>query len=247
MAHLYLVRHGQASFGADDYDRLSATGHEQSRLLGAWLGERGVRPVRVMTGSLRRHRETWDGMATGLAGAGVTAPDALVRPGLDEYDSEQLLAAYAQAHATALPGPVGVAGDPADPAVRRAHFRLLRSVLGDWAGGALDVGTHRTWEQFRSGAVAALLEAWQGPAGSTTDRAADRSGDIVVVSSGGPIASILVSLLQMPPAGFVALNLQAKNTGYTEFVGNGRQPNLAGFNGISHLDTPERRALITWS
>ncbi len=253
MTHLYLVRHGQASFGADDYDKLSEVGHQQSRWLGEYLAERGVRPGLVMTGSLRRHRETWEGMAAGLAAHGVTFPAALVRPGLDEYDSEQLLSAHAAAQAretaradpasavATVPGHVGIAGDPADPEVRRAHFRLLRTVLTQWAAGTLEVGAHRTWQQFRQGALAALLEAWQGPG------SADRDRDIVVVSSGGPIAAILVGLLDIPPAGFVALNLQARNTGYTEFLGNGRHPNLASFNGISHLDTPQRRSHITWS
>lgn len=302
MATLFLVRHGQASFGAHDYDLLSEIGHRQSRLLGEYLADRGVRPVRVMTGSLRRQRQTWEGMAEGLASRGIACPDAVIRPGLDEYEAERLLAALV---ATGQPravsgdgrisaGHVGVPGDPADPEVRRAHFRLLRQVLTEWAHGRLTVADHRTWEAFRDGAVAAMLEAWRGPtsaaaaapapAGAPPSPAApsaaasvagtapasdagtasaaapaapalapaaratsDRDEDIVVVSSGGPIASILVGLLAMPPAGFVGLNLMARNTGYTEFKGNGRQPNLSSFNGIAHLDTVERRELITYA
>lgn len=267
MATLFLVRHGQASFGAHDYDLLSEIGHRQSRLLGEYLADRGVRPVRVMTGSLRRQRQTWEGMAEGLASRGIACPDAVIRPGLDEYEAERLLAALV---ATGQPravsgdgrisaGHVGVPGDPADPEVRRAHFRLLRQVLTEWAHGRLTVADHRTWEAFRDGAVAALLEAWRGPtsaaapapAGAPPSPAArvtsDRDEDIVVVSSGGPIASILVGLLAMPPAGFVGLNLMARNTGYTEFKGNGRQPNLSSFNGIAHLDTVDRRELITYA
>lgn len=282
MATLFLVRHGQASFGAHDYDLLSEIGHRQSRLLGEYLADRGVRPVRVMTGSLRRQRQTWEGMAEGLASRGIACPDAVIRPGLDEYEAERLLAALV---ATGQPravsgdgrisaGHVGVPGDPADPEVRRAHFRLLRQVLTEWAHGRLSVTDHRTWEAFRDGAVAALLEAWRGPtsvpalagapptptarsaaasvagtppAAAPAPASSDRDEDIVVVSSGGPIASILVGLLAMPPAGFVGLNLMARNTGYTEFKGNGRQPNLSSFNGIAHLDTVERRELITYA
>ena len=51
----------------------------------------------------------------------------------------------------------------------------------------------------------------------------------------------------MAPAGFVTLNLQSRNTGCTEFQGNGRRPNLASFNGIAHLDTPQHRHLITFA
>ena len=58
MGLVLLVRHGQASFGADDYDVLSPTGWEQARTLGGWLTERGVAPTGVVHGSMRRHRET---------------------------------------------------------------------------------------------------------------------------------------------------------------------------------------------
>ena len=62
---LLLVRHGQASFGAADYDELSALGEEQSRLLGASLAARGVRPDVVLRGSMQRHRQTADGRGRG--------------------------------------------------------------------------------------------------------------------------------------------------------------------------------------
>ena len=58
MSLLLLVRHGQASWGAHDYDRLSSVGTQQSRVLGAALAARGVRPDLVLRGSMTRHRET---------------------------------------------------------------------------------------------------------------------------------------------------------------------------------------------
>ena len=58
MGAVYLVRHGQASFGKADYDALSETGFEQARVLGESLRARLPRPDALFTGSLRRHRET---------------------------------------------------------------------------------------------------------------------------------------------------------------------------------------------
>ena len=49
---LLLVRHGQASFGKSDYDRLSPGGHRQARLLGADLARRGLRPVANAVGAV---------------------------------------------------------------------------------------------------------------------------------------------------------------------------------------------------
>lgn len=64
MPLVYLIRHGQASFGAEDYDVLSATGHLQGKHVGTELRRRGVRPDQVWSGTLRRQRET--ALAAGL-------------------------------------------------------------------------------------------------------------------------------------------------------------------------------------
>ena len=58
MRHIYLIRHGQASFDADDYDQLSPLGEEQSRLLGDWFRQSGQTLNQVVMGSNRRHRQT---------------------------------------------------------------------------------------------------------------------------------------------------------------------------------------------
>ena len=83
MGTLYLVRHGQASFGADDYDVLSPRGHEQAVRLGEYWRGRGMAFDAVMTGTLRRHTETLLGIAQGLQ----TMPEVTRWPGLNEYDS----------------------------------------------------------------------------------------------------------------------------------------------------------------
>ena len=83
MAELILVRHGQASFGADDYDKLSDLGWRQSRWLGEYLAARGTRFDRVIRGSLRRHTETLDGIGEGMGKPLDGREDAR----LNEYDS----------------------------------------------------------------------------------------------------------------------------------------------------------------
>jgi len=119
---LYLVRHGQASFGAADYDQLSPLGQRQSRRLGAWFRDRGVHFDAVLTGTLRRHLQTLAGIEEGLQ----VHHEALALPGLNEYDSEAVVRAI---HA----GPVAKAETPEQV---RQHFRLLRQGLAQWMAGA---------------------------------------------------------------------------------------------------------------
>ena len=88
MGTLYLVRHGQASFGADDYDNLSTLGHQQSQRLGDYFRERGLQFEAVLMGSLKRHRQTFEGIHQGL---GLPPLEPLVWPGLNEYDSHAVI------------------------------------------------------------------------------------------------------------------------------------------------------------
>src|SRR5262249_30902886 len=88
MARIYLVRHGQASLLEDDYDRLSPLGEKQARHVGAWLGARIAPPHSVVSGSLKRQRQTVVGC---LEGAAWTSIAASVDEGFDEHDQNDLI------------------------------------------------------------------------------------------------------------------------------------------------------------
>src|SRR5882757_4767017 len=82
MGAIYLVRHGQASFGAEDYDALSERGFEQSTVVGAELKRRGVTFSQARSGSLARQRDT---AATALKALGADVP-VTEDPRWNEYD-----------------------------------------------------------------------------------------------------------------------------------------------------------------
>ncbi len=124
---LWLVRHGQAAFATDDYDRLTELGWQQARWLGQHLARRGVAFERVSSGRLRRQRETAEAMSEAL---GLKPDDA---PGLEEYDADAILSAYGSAPNSALD--------------RRAYFRRLRLALLAWSAGEL-AETPESWQEF---------------------------------------------------------------------------------------------------
>jgi broad specificity phosphatase PhoE len=220
MAELVLVRHGQASFGADDYDKLSELGWQQSRWLGEYFAERGAVFDRVFRGSLRRHAETLAGIGEGMGQALAGSEDAR----LNEYQADVLLRAHTGKAAFQKEGD------------RREHFRILREALYGWCEGSLQCSEHPPFADFRSEVLAALTAARAG----TAKR-------ILVVSSGGPISTILASVLGMPHRGVVDLNLQIRNTGITELQAGASRIHCVSFNNVPHLDRPDRKGALTYS
>lgn len=222
MGTVYLVRHAQASFGSEDYDRLSPLGWQQARRLGEHLRDHGLGVQCVLTGTLRRHRETWDAVREGWGGGIEAQP----HPGLDEYDSAALI--------EALRAPC--AGDPSTPEGYRAHFRLLRDALRSWMDGVISPRGMPPYEQWRQGVLSVLDEVRRS-----------HEADVLIVSSGGPIATLVGHLLGAQPETTIELNLRLRNTSVSELAQTPRRCALVSFNTLPHLSRPEHRDWITYA
>ena len=222
MGTLHLVRHGQASFGADDYDQLSALGHQQSVWLGQALRRRGLRFDGVLTGTLRRHAQTLAGIAEGY-GEPLTA---LPWPGLNEYDSHAVIATV---HPCAL-------AKPDTPELYRHHFRLLRDGLTQWMNGVVSPVGMPSYNDFRAGVVAALDHV-----------RAQHQGDVLLVSSGGPIATAVGHVLGTTPEVSIELNMRLRNSSVTEFSYSPKRHTLVSFNTLPHLEDPARAHALTYA
>ena len=216
MGVVLLVRHGQASFGSEDYDVLSRTGWEQGRLLGAWLADRKVAPTAVVRGGMRRHRETAEAL---LAGAGWTA-DVEVDPGWDEFDHLGVVAAHPDAPGGALD--------------RREFQRVFELATERWTAGRFDSEYPESWPAFARRVRGAL------------DRACERAapgGVVVVVSSGGPVAAACAALVDPTgddPATYARLwsrfNTVLVNSSVTRVVVGSTGARLLTFNEHPHLE-----------
>jgi broad specificity phosphatase PhoE len=230
MGVIYVVRHGQAAFGTENYDQLTEIGFAQTRLLGSYFAKRKIHFDAVFTGTLRRQSETADAILE--SHPALAASDREVFAGLDEYKPEAIL--------TALTGeaPVMAASGAArrDPFIVREHFRLLREALLAWAEDRTRPVDMMPFREFQDGAVGALVEARQ--------RFPD--GHVLVVSSGGVIGAMVAQLLNAPPATAVELNLRIRNSSLTEFASTPRRHHLLSYNGLPHLDSGDP-ALITYA
>jgi broad specificity phosphatase PhoE len=220
MGELFLVRHGQASFGAEDYDQLSPLGFEQARQLGDYFRARDIRFERVVSGTLRRHLQT-------LEGSGMLAPGARPEliPGLNEFDFRLLFDAYV----AQFPPPA-----PLDRNNVRDFFSTLLKALPVWSEGGLAV-VPEPWDDFQQ-RIRASLRALIGA------RAGER---VLVISSGGPISALLREILQLSVRRMMDLNLQMANTSITRVQFKNGKARLQSFNGVPHLDHPATSHLIT--
>lgn len=205
MGQIHLLRHGQANLLGDDYDRLSDLGHEQGRVSGITLAERGVRPVVVASGQLRRQADT---ASAAVEGAGWSVPVS-IDPDFDEYRHEDLfttLHRHLPDHA-AIAAFVARAENP-----RRAYQDLFESAFTAWVGGATGI-SGVTWVSFRDRCLAAIqrIVATCG-----------RGENAVVVTSGGVIAAITQSLLGVPDTHVLKLHNPLHNASITRLLTNGR-------------------------
>jgi len=223
MGTLYLVRHGQASFGADDYDQLSELGHRQSVRLGEYFAHQGVVFDSLIAGTLRRHKQTLAGILEGMNRAG----EHLSWEGLNEYDSEAVIGAI---HPHKLE-------KPTSPEMYRHHFRLLRDGLAQWMAGVVSPRGMPSYADFVAGVSGALDHV----------RANHYGQKVLVVTSGGPISTAVGHVLGTSAETTIELNLRIRNTSVTEFVFTPKRHMLLTFNALPHLDAPDLRDWVTYS
>lgn len=223
MSVLLLVRHGQASFGAANYDALSEIGHEQARVLGRALRDRGVTPSMVVRGAMVRHRETAEGLLEGL-GADVPVE---VDDGWDEFDFHHVI--------DVSPDTASLLAELPQAEDQRTLFQqVFETATARWTGGEHDDGYHESFPAFRTRVTEALARAGD----------LDAEGPVVVVSSGGPIAIAAAHLLDLDAVAWAKLNKMAVNTAVTKVISGRRGLTLSSYNEQSHLEHDRR--LLTY-
>ena len=224
MGVLLLVRHGQASLGAADYDQLSELGHRQAGATGARLARADLVVDRVMCGALARQRDTAAAvmaMMPDLApGSGLVVDDRL-----DEYDHVGVLAGLFGADASAVSVEGANAGGP-----ERGLQSALDEAIARWA--TADAGYGESHDAF-IGRVHAVLGDLTGWPGCT-----------LAVTSGGVIAVASAQVLGLPVDRWPVLARIIVNGSVTRIISGRTGTNLLTFNDYAHLEGD--RSLVTY-
>ena len=238
MSRLTVIRHGQASFFQENYDKLSPLGEEQACALAAYWLDRGERFDRAYCGTLERQRRTGELAREAYGEAGVAWPGVEVMAELDEYPADVIMGrllpelCVREQRFRALKEDLDHADEGAGR--YRPFHRLLEAVVAVWVSGEYDAGGLEPWKAFRDRVRGALR---------TMTANAGRGQHIAVFTSGGPVGVSVQTVLEAPDIKAMELNWRVRNASFTEFTfGNGRI-SLDRFNAVPHLADP---ALLTY-
>lgn len=226
-----LVRHGQASAGRSDYDQLSELGAEQSRHVGSYLARWARETDHVIVGPRKRHAQTFEAAMSTLRDAGARWPEPEQLAGFDEHHGIQLMQRLGadlvrRDDAVGEAARLAFGGKAEDPV--RAWMKLVRAVLDAWSRAELGHPEVESWADFRSRVRIAV------------ERLRERSGTIVVFTSGGAVSAAVGDALGLDDARVLDLAWAIRNASITELsVGSGGAPTLASFNVTAHLPTDE--------
>jgi broad specificity phosphatase PhoE len=238
MAVLTLVRHGQASYMEEDYDRLSPLGETQARKLGEFWSRQRQEFQRVYCGPARRHVRTCEIVGEVLRGSGLAWPEPVIVNEVDELDAGRLMQLYVPMLAARDPEVGRLYADfraaGSSPEAGRILQSLFEAVARHWCEAAIPITEVESWQGFReriSGAMTAIRQS------------APRRSNTVVFTSSGPIAATLSSALDLAPRASVELIWASRNCSYSEFLFNGDRFSLSSFNSYPHLDS---RELLTY-
>ncbi|TFW09296.1 histidine phosphatase family protein [Oxalobacteraceae bacterium OM1] len=234
MGQILLVRHGQASFGSSNYDRLSDLGLEQSRLLGEWFANTGQQVNRVVTGSLKRHRQTADACMAMLPKANLAETDWETDAGFDEYNHHDVLVK----HHPPFEDPEEVKRFLASsPNARYAFQEIFAASMARWMSGQHDAEYVESWPVFRercTGALKRLLER------------ADKSQSVLVFTSGGTIATLCQQVLGISDAQVAKLNWSLVNCAVTKLLYRPGHVTLSYLNNYAHLEWLGKPESVTY-
>jgi len=215
VSSLLLLRHGQASFGADDYDRLSPLGHQQAAATGAWLAAQGAGFDAVWRGPKRRHADTAASALQALPAAPAVQADAA----LDEFAEGQQVIAAAEQHFH-----VTLHGDAAPP--RRAQLEHYDALIAAWARGEAPLPGAPSAPAFCA-TVAGWLQRCAAQPG--------RGRRVLAVTSAGTIGAAVCAVLGLPAAELPRFTRVLRNASLTELAFSNGRLGLLSFNSVAHL------------
>jgi len=235
MSELYFVRHGQASFGDKDYDRLSPTGIKQAQILARHMVRTGQSFDAVYSGTLLRQKNTSRELISSFKASGRLIPEPVESGNFDEYDSFMVWE-------TLLPLLIKEEPSLSDDlskihSNKKIFQKIFEKVMRRWVSGDFNQPGAPSWSDFKERVeigISGIMET-QG-----TGR------KIIIFTSGGPISAAVQYALGLADDKTIEISWQIMNASVTRFKYNSSGIILSVFNDITHIEIENDRNLITY-
>lgn len=203
MTSIYLIRHGQASFGKAEYDCLSELGEQQATHLGASFTKRIEGFDKVVSSNIQRHQQTADGCLLAMQQSNI-------QPQLDAewngYDHQDILAQFDSELSTAQ-GVKTYMSRQDNP--HKALEQVISQAFSRWIGSQHNDDYIESWPTYQARIKTALANLVSS---------IDGQKRVAVFSSGGPIALLSQAILGVPTENLMALNWTLVNCGITKLI-----------------------------
>ena len=234
MSEIIFVRHAQASFMGQHYDKLCANGEAQARLLGEYWSRKGAVFARSFSGPRARQLETSRIVAEAYRGASVNFPETVVMNEFDEYQAE---AAFRECLPKLLEvnSDIGElrrgyerckeSGGPGEP--RKAFEKLFEAVISKWVAGEVTAPGVESWNDF-------CLRVNRGLAKVVQD--IPPASSVVIFTSAGTIGAAVRLALHLSAEDTLQVTWMSRNASFTSFLASGERFTLSTFNAHPHLD-----------
>lgn len=231
MTTIYLIRHGQASFCAESYDKLSPNGELQAILLGQYFNQILKEAPYAVAGSMQRHQQT----ATLALAQCFPEVEFETDQAWNEFNHQQVFAQYEPR----FNQPHLLKQDVENEINPRAYLaKIFEGAIGRWTGGEYHHEYDESWPHFKNRVESALQNLCDELA-KTKPRYA------VVFTSGGVISVVAGKLLELNPNRTFALNWAITNASMTTLRLVGNEPQLLSLN-EHHFIKAENSQLLTW-
>lgn len=230
-----MIRHGQASFGKENYDSLSPMGVVQADLIAKHLLKSGRVFDMICTGEMERQRKTADALLRLYNQHKIPVPELIADKSFNEYDSESVMAYHI---------PRMVAEDPSLQEAlnniyndKMAFQNLFQQAMNRWTSGEHDTPGAPIWRDFKKRVQKGIGKIMKQYGAKKT---------LAVFTSGGPISVTIQKALGLSDSNTMEVSWQIMNASITRFKYNQKGIMLAGFNDISHLELEGDARLLTY-
>ena len=227
MATIFLIRHGQAQFGMEEYDALSPTGIEQAKLLGASFLQRTIIPTKIISGAMKRHQQTMDYCLEKMQ---IENPEKITNNDWNEFDHRDIIAKYEPRYANLneLKKDIFL-----DKSPKEKITEVLVGAVTRWTSGQFN-DYNESWTTFCERVKNGLQKI---------EKESQKEDIVFIFSSGGSISVIMQQILDLSVQKTFEMQLNIANCSITKLRTSSRGTQLLSFSDYAHFDGEHKKWL----